>query len=464
MKITFHGAAKNVTGSKHLLETDGKKILLDCGLFQGHKDEVEELNRNFPFDPKELDYIVLSHAHIDHSGLIPYFVRMGFHGKIICSSATKDLVAIMLLDSGKIQEHDAEYMNAKNERHGVQAAPIEPLYTEEDVKKSLECFVCVNYNSVFDLSPNVTVTFKDAGHILGSSIIEIHQKEEDKILIFTGDLGRKGLPILRDPTQIDHADFLITESTYGNRMHDSVEGMENEVETVVKDTLKKGGKILIPAFSVGRTQEIVYLLHLLWDAGRIPKIPIYVDSPLSKKATEVFTLHSECYDMETFQNFLYNQHSPFSFGNLHYIQDVEESKKLNESNEPCIIISSSGMCENGRILHHLKRALPDSRNTVLIVGYMAQGTLGRRLIEKEKVVNIHGLPREVRAQIKVLNSFSAHADKDELFEFATHIQGLKKVFLVHGEEDQMIPYAERLRTEGHIPDVYIPAIHQTFTL
>lgn len=464
MNITFHGAARMVTGSKHLLEVDGLRILLDCGMFQGHDEEVKALNTSLPVDPKSLDYIVLSHAHIDHSGLIPYFIKQGFKGQVICTLATKDLVSIMLEDSGKIQEHDAEFMNEKNERHHLNKPLIEPLYTADDAIASGKYFLGVNYNSSYDLSPNVTVTFQDAGHILGSSIVEIRDNAQGKKLVFTGDLGRKGLPILKDPVQIHDADYLITESTYGNRVHETVGDMEISIKKVVADTVARGGKIIIPSFSVGRTQEIVYLLHLLWEKKEIPAIPIYVDSPLSKKATEVFQRHPECYDAETYESFLMDSVNPFGFQNLTYISEVADSIALNDLHHPAIIISSSGMCENGRILHHLKKNLPNPNNTILIVGYQAQGTLGRRLVEGASEVTIHGKIRPVEAEVIVLNSFSAHADKDELFEFATHIQGLKKVFLVHGEEAQSLPFAERLKTEGHIPEVEVPSRGQSFVL
>lgn len=462
MHITFHGAARIVTGSKHLLEVDGLRILLDCGMFQGHDEEIRALNTKLPVHPGSLDYIVLSHAHIDHSGLIPYFIKQGFKGKIICTLATKDLVGIMLEDSGKIQEHDADFLNDKIERHHLNKEKVTPLYDALDAKNSEKYFLGINYNSTFDLSKNVTVTFQDAGHILGSSIVVIEDKEHGKKLVFTGDLGRKGLPILKDPVQITDANYLITESTYGNRVHETVEGMEESIKKVVTETIARGGKVIIPSFSVGRTQEIVYLLHLLWEKKQIPVVPIYVDSPLSQKATEVFQRHPECYDSETYEEFLLDSVNPFGFQSLTYVSEVRDSIAINELHTPAIIISSSGMCENGRILHHLKKTLPDPRNTILIVGYQAQGTLGRRLVDGAGEVFIHGKMRRVEADVVVLNSFSAHADMDELFSFATHIKGLEKVFLVHGEEDQSLPFAERLRSEGQIKEVYVPHLGEGF--
>lgn len=466
MKLTFFGAARIVTGSKHLLEVDGKRILLDCGMFQGKAIEAAEKNKKFLFDPASIDFVVLSHAHIDHSGLIPYLVKEGFKGKIVCTYATRDLVEILLEDSAEIQEHDAEFQNDKRARHGtaLDIPVIEPLYTVDDAKAAMLQFEGTQYETPMELTPNVTVTFYDAGHILGSSIVVLEDKGEQKKVVFTGDLGRKGLPILKDPVQIQEGDILITESTYGNRKHDTVKDMENDVARVITDTVKRGGKVIIPAFSVGRTQEMIYILHNLWDQGKVPQVPVYIDSPLSTDATEVFTKHPECYDSDMFEKFLSKSHSPFHFKNLNYIRTVEQSKRLNDMHEPCIIISSSGMIENGRIVHHVKKALPDHRNTIMTIGYMAEGTIGRRLIDGENPIWIHGKPRNRAAEVVVLNSFSAHADKDELFAFAANIKGLKKAFLVHGEESQSLPYAEELKQKANIPEVIVPRLGESFEI
>lgn len=457
MHLLFYGAAETVTGSKHLITIRGHKILLDCGMFQGRLENIRELNTNFPYEPKTVDYLILSHAHIDHSGLIPYFVKRGFKGTIFATHATKDLAEILLRDSAEIQMGDAEFMNKRIDKMHLDQPYLEPLYITPDVEATMKQFQGLAYAETHMIVDEIYVTFYDAGHILGSSIVVLEDKKEGKKLVFTGDLGRKGLPILKDPVQISDADILLTESTYGNRKHDTVENMEDDVSKVISDTIGRGGKVLIPAFSIGRTQELIYLLHLLWNKGKMPRVPIFVDSPLSTDATEIFIRHPECYDKETFDAFLLQEQNPFHFSNVTYIRSVEESKALGERTEPCIIISASGMCENGRVLHHLKKILPDYRNTVMAVGYMAQGTIGRRLIEGDKQVTIHGKPREVHATIKALNSFSAHADKDELMSFAAGIKGLKHIFLVHGETEQSIPLAEEMRKLPGVQDVTIAA-------
>lgn len=461
MKLTFYGAARKVTGSKHLIEEDGKRILLDCGMHQGPNSREENLS--FPFDPKSIDIIVLSHAHIDHSGLIPYIVKQGFTGKIYTTYATLDLVRIMLLDSAEIQEHDADFFNERRKRHNINTPEAVPLYTTEDVETAMKQFEGYQYESSFMITEHLEVTFKDAGHILGSATVTLRNTVTEKVLVFTGDLGRKGLPILKDPTLIDHADYLITESTYGDREHSSVDGMEDEVAEVIKKTYDRGGKIIIPAFSIGRTQEMIYILHKLWDSKKIPELPIYIDSPLATDATEIFTKHPECYDQETFQEFLMRAHNPFHFRNLKYVRTVDESKSLNDIHTPCIIISASGMIENGRIVHHVKKALPDHKNTIMVIGYMAEGTIGRELIEGKSPIMIHGKERHVAAEVTVLNSFSAHADKHELLEFAKHIKGLQKIFLVHGEEDQQKAFQATLQREV-VKEVYVPAPGDSFTL
>lgn len=457
MHFLFYGAAQTVTGSKHLVTIRGHRILLDCGMFQGRMENIREMNATFPYEPASVDYLLLSHAHIDHSGLIPYFVKQGFTGTIFATHATKDLAEILLEDSAEIQVGDAEFMNMRIEKKGLDMEPIVPLYEPADAAAAMKQFQGLSYNERHHIVDDIYVTFVDAGHILGSSTIILEDEKEGKKLVFTGDLGRKGLPILKDPVQVESADILITESTYGNREHDDVESMEEDVASVVSKTIERGGKVLIPAFSIGRTQEIIYILHKLWDQKKIPTVPIFVDSPLSSDATGIFIRHPECYDKETFEEFLLQEKNPFHFSNINYVRSVEESKRLNERKEPCIIISASGMCENGRVLHHLKKALPDHRSTVMCIGYMAQGTLGRKLIEGEKEVMIHGKPRQVHADVVKMNSFSAHADKNELMDYAAHIQGLKHIFLVHGEVEQSEPLAEEMRQLPGIESVTVVA-------
>lgn len=457
MHLLFYGAAETVTGSKHLVTIRNTKILLDCGMFQGRLENIHELNANFPYEPSSVDYLILSHAHIDHSGLIPYFVKRGFSGTIFATHATKDLASVLLADSAEIQLADAEFMNKRIEKMHLDMKPLEPLYIPPDVDNALRHFQGLAYAETHLITDEIYLTFYDAGHILGSSVVVLEDRKEGKKLIFTGDLGRKGLPILKDPVQVTEGDVLLMESTYGNREHDTVKNMEEDVASVISRTIGRGGKVLIPAFSIGRTQEIIYILHRLWNAGKLPAVPIFVDSPLSSNATEIFIRHPECYDKETFDQFLLQEQNPFHFSNINYLRTVDESKALNERKEPCIIISASGMCENGRVLHHLKQILPDSRNSVLCVGYMAQGTIGRRLIEGDKQVTIHGKPRQVQADIVPLNSFSAHADKFELLAYAAAIKGLKQIFLVHGETEQSIPLAEELRKLPGIEKVTIAA-------
>jgi metallo-beta-lactamase family protein len=457
MKIQFLGAARTVTGSMHVLTINGHRILLDCGLFQGRRQESFERNRNLPFDPKNIDTMILSHAHIDHSGNIPMLVKHGYQGNIYTTSATRDLCSAMLRDAAYIQEHDAAYINKKRARAGE--PPIEPLYTVTDAVNSLQHFMGVGYERPFPVVPGVTATFYDAGHILGSAIVDLDVEEGDRRFrfAFSGDLGRRDLPILRDPTYIEPVDYFITESTYGNRLHNPPDAAEVELRRVVNETYQRGGKIIVPAFSVGRTQEIVYALHRLSTARKIPELDIYVDSPLSTNVTEIFRLHPECYDQET-HDFLSTSgdRDPFGFYRLRYIREVEDSKALNFLREPAVIISASGMCENGRILHHLKNNVEDARNTVLIVGWQAPHTLGRRLVERQPKVHIFGQEYALRANVEIISGFSAHADRDELLDYTSHLNGrLKHVFVVHGEEEAALALAEGIREQG-VPHVLVP--------
>ncbi|MBT7703641.1 MBL fold metallo-hydrolase [Candidatus Peregrinibacteria bacterium] len=466
MKLTSHGAAGGVTGSKHLLEVNGKRILLDCGMFQGRRKEAKELNHKFPFDPKSIDVVVLSHAHIDHSGSLPRLVKLGYDGPIFTTFATRDFCNYMLLDSAYIQEREAEYINKKKLKKGEPM--VEPEYTQEDVIEALHQFHGIGYKRAYHIAPGVKVTLYEAGHILGSAVVYLEIDDEEdgqhKTILFSGDLGRRGLPILKNPYQVEKADYYITECTYGNRFHEAITDVDNKVADIVNRTVQKGGKLIIPAFSLGRTQEIVYTLHHLFAKKRIPHdLPIIVDSPLSGNVTEVFKAHVMDFDEEARNEFLRNQENPFGFGRLHYTRNVEESKALNNSRVPMIIISASGMCEHGRILHHLRNNLDDPKNGVLIVGYMAQHTLGRKLVEGQKEVNIFGEPHQVRAEINIIDAFSAHADRSDLLDYAVKIKGLKKVFLVHGEEEQALSFKESLAENG-ITNVEIPQPQQTFTL
>jgi metallo-beta-lactamase family protein len=455
MRIFFAGAARTVTGSQHLLEFDGKRLLLDCGLYQGRRQESNERNRNLPYDPRGVDAMVLSHAHIDHAGNVPSLVKQGFRENIFCTPATRDLCSVMLRDAAHIQEADAEFINRK-QRHELQE-PIVPLYTEADVLQALSHMRTLDYHRPAAVLPGVTCTLFDAGHVLGSVIVQLDiDRAPDRLrLVFSGDLGRRNMAILRDPEIPESPDVLLLESTYGDRLHSPMSGMEEQLAAVVNRAVQRKGKILVPSFSLERTQEFVYALHRLTDRGAIQKIPIYVDSPLSVRITEVFKLHPECFDEET-RVFLHQNGDPFGFENLRYISDAEDSKALNGQEGPMMIISASGMCEAGRILHHLRNAVEDERNLVLIIGFQAEHTLGRRIAEREPMVKIFGVERALEAEVVVMDAFSAHADRDDLLDFVTRCRGnLRKTFVIHGEESQSLALAKRL-TELGIPEVQVP--------
>lgn len=457
MKIRFAGAAQTVTGSMHLLEINNKKILLDCGLFQGHRKESYRRNRNFPFNPSTIDAVILSHAHIDHSGNIPHLVKAGFRGPIYTTHATAHLANIMLLDSGHIHESDAEYLNKKRTRQGK--PPIEPLYTQEEAARVAQYFQGLNYQERFTPIPDVEGHLADAGHILGSAavVLDINENGQEFRLWFSGDVGRPGLLLIRDPVFPKNADYLIMESTYGDKVKRIPAEAFTELKKVVKETIARGGKVIIPAFAVGRTQELVYSLHKMIEAGDIPEIPVFVDSPLAIRASHIFQQHPECFDAET-QEFVANdQHqSALGFNKLSYTRTVAESKAINYVQEPFVVISASGMAEAGRILHHLKNHIGDSRNTILIVSWQAPHTLGRRLAEREKEVRIFGETYQRRAQIATIGEYSAHAGQDLLTEYTLSTQNkLKKVFLVHGEPRGAKPLQERLLREG-ISEVLYP--------
>ncbi|MBI1999621.1 MAG: MBL fold metallo-hydrolase [candidate division NC10 bacterium] len=457
MRIFFAGAARSVTGSQHLLEFDGTRLLLDCGLYQGRRQEANERNRHLPFDPRQVDAMILSHAHIDHSGNIPTLVKQGFRGSITCTPATRDLCSVMLRDAAHIQEADADFLNRK---HADQLQePVVPLYDEADVLKALKQFRSLDYHQPAPVLPGVTCTFLDAGHVLGSAIVQLDiDRAPDRLrLVFSGDLGRRNMAILRDPEAPEAPDVLVLESTYGDRLHSPLAGMEADLAAVINRTVARKGKILVPSFSLERTQEFVYALHRLTLRKAIPPLPIYVDSPLSVRITEIFKLHPECFDEETLA-FMRKNGDPFGFDNLTYVSNVEDSKALNDREGPMMILAASGMCEAGRILHHLRNSIEDARNTILIIGFQAKNTLGRKIVERQPVVRIFGVERSLEAEVVVMDAFSAHADRDDLLEFVTGCRWkLRRVFLVHGEEEQMLPLGERLTRMG-IPDVHAPML------
>jgi metallo-beta-lactamase family protein len=468
MQIEFHGAVRTVTGSQHLINVNGRKILLDCGLFQGSRKKSYERNQKLPYDASQVDVLILSHAHIDHSGNIPNLVKSGFQGDIVCTYATRDLCSIMLRDSAKIQSYDVEYLNKKRLRKGL--APLEPYYTMEDVVESLKLFIGIGYERRYHVMPGVDLTFYDAGHILGSAIVALDIEDEEMKrsvrLVFSGDLGRPDRVILRDPTFIEEADILLVESTYGNREHEPAPETLDKLESVVNQTYSQGGKLIVPAFAVGRTQELVYGLHKLVHARDIPhKLPVYVDSPLAIDATGIYRLHPEAYDQEVFDFLADDVHAdPFGFDMMTYTRTTNQSKELNFLRKPAVIISASGMCEAGRILHHLKNNIEDPHNTILIVGWQAPNTLGRRIVEKQPRVRIFGDEYDLRARVVTINGFSAHAGRSELLAWTDHInQRPKHTFVVHGEPDASEALADGLRGQGY-PEVHVPELGQRFTV
>lgn len=448
LSIQFLGGLENVTGSMHLVEADGKKILLDCGLYQGRRDESYEINRHFPFDGTSLDGMVLSHAHIDHSGNIPNLVRSGFRQPIYATEATKDLCHHMLLDSGHIQEEDIRFVNKIHRKKGL--LPRFPLYTQEDAKMSLKYFFERSYEKPFPVTEGITCTFYDAGHVLGSAIpvLNILEKGRSIRLAYAVDLGRNSLPILKDPVIPERLDYLVIESTYGGRLHDDIQKAKAKLKSVVEKTIQKGGKVIIPTFALERTQEVVYYLNELIREGDLPSIPIYVDSPLASNLTEIFRSHPECLD-EPSRAMLEKGEDPFGAERVVYIRDSEDSKELNRRSGPMVVVSASGMCESGRILHHLKNSIEDPRNTILVVGFMAKNTLGRKIVEREETVKIFGEPYRLRAEVSTLNAFSGHADQGELVEFVSRCgENLKQIFIVHGERLQGEAFQEALRGRG----------------
>lgn len=455
MKITFCGAAETTTGSQHLIEVNGSRILLDCGLYQGRRDESNDRNRHFPFDPATLDSVVLSHAHIDHSGNLPSLVRKGFRGNIYATFATRDLSQIMLADAAHIQAQDAKWLNKRRLKAGK--SPLEPLYSKIDAEECVRQFVTIGYERSISIADGVSLTFIDAGHILGSAqvVLDLVEGGKKRRLLFSGDVGRGDNEILRNPVDPEDVDLLIMESTYGNREHELPAQANDLLSEILVRALDKRGKVIIPAFAVERTQQLIYVLHRLAEAGRLPDVPIYVDSPLAVGATEIFRLHPECFNDEVYQ-FLFEKRDPFGFENLSLIRKVSESKALNDLDEPAIIISASGMCEAGRILHHLRNHIGDPKNTVLFVGYCAEHTLGAKIRRGDDEVSILGDPFEVRADVQILDSFSGHADRSELIDYFDRMGGKKeRVFLVHGEKEQAHSLSAALK-ERHSGRIEVP--------
>ena len=464
MRINFHGAAHTVTGSQHLLEVNGHRLLLDCGLYQGRRADTYARNLTFAYDPRSVDAVILSHAHIDHCGNLPNLVKRGYEGPIYAVPATVDLTTIMLADSGRIQESDAAFVNKKRLARGEE--PIDPLYTEVDAQHAAGLFRGVDYGQAFEPVPGVIARFIEAGHILGSAAISLEIEEMGRTVRFwfSGDIGRYELPLLRDPVLPEDVDYLLMECTYGDKPHDDPMAAFEEFHEIVARTIKRGGKVIIPAFAVGRTQELVYHLNMMMYANSLSPVPVFVDSPLAVNASNVFTKHPECFDAETRWFVQQARHPALDFKMLTYVQSVEESKALNERKDPMIIISASGMAETGRILHHLKNNIENPLNTVCIVSWQAPNTLGRRLADREKQVRIFGEPYTVKAEIATIGGLSGHAGQDLLTKYALNVRdSVKKVFLVHGEAMPAAALTQKL-WEGNLREVYYPELHSTAEL
>jgi metallo-beta-lactamase family protein len=464
MRVQFFGATRTTTGSLYLFEINDSRLLLECGLFQGKRGESIERNRRFPFDPRSVDVVVLSHAHIDHCGNLPNLCRQGFEGNICCTFATRDLAAIMLEDSAEIQRDDAIFVSKKRAKSGL--PPVEPLYTAMDADRAVRQFVGINYDRPFPVCDGVAVTFVDAGHILGSAqvVLDVRENGIKFRYLFSGDVGRGHDDILRDPVGVEEVDYLQVESTYGGREHSAKANANAEVGQLVRETLQNKGKVIIPSFSVGRTQQIVYTLHQLTLANQLPRVPIYVDSPLSVNATEVYRLHPECFN-ESIYKFLRERENPFGMENLTYIREVAHSMKLNELKDPAIIISASGMAEAGRIRHHLANHIGNPANLILFIGYCAEHTLGAQIMSGQTPVNIFGEPHAVRARIASLDAFSGHADKNELRRYVEAIGGkIKKISVIHGEESQALAFGETLRVLKPRAEVIVPEYQQVLEI
>lgn len=464
MHIQFFGAAQYVTGSKHLITTQkGTKVLLDCGLIQGRMEGRDDLNRHFGFEPHDVDYLILSHAHIDHSGLIPRLVKQGFRGIIFAHPATISLCEIMLLDSAHIQTEDLKRINKR--RSNRDEEPLDALYDVEDVERALDLMQPVGYDEHVKIDKELSFYFTDAGHLLGSCAVhlDIHEQTKRTKLTFTGDIGKYGDPILRDPQPFRQCDILICESTYGDRLHPKIKDSEAELLSIVKQTcVEQKGKLIIPAFSVDRTQELVYALDQMANEGKLPNIKVYVDSPLSTKATQVIRAHEECYN-EEFVQYIHADPDPFGFKNLTYVSDVEQSKAINDSSEPCIIISASGMAEAGRVKHHISNNIENPNTTILLVGYCTPESLGGQLKAGNEVVRIFGENRSVKAQVRSLEYYSSHADYEEIFTYlkSQNKSKIRQTFLVHGEKDVQEVFKQKLEAKG-FSNIFIPALGDQF--
>ncbi|MDR3094865.1 MAG: MBL fold metallo-hydrolase [Bacteroidales bacterium] len=465
MKIQFLGAAQEVTGSKHLITLDnGTKILMDCGMYQGKGLATDGMNRKLGFNPSDIDYLLLSHAHIDHSGLIPYIHKEGFHGQILSTPATRDLCAIMFADAAIIQESDTRDFNRKRAKQGL--PPVEPLFTGKDAAACMQNFVTVAYGKTFQLCPQVKMRFYDTGHLLGSAAIylTITENGKDTTVCYTGDVGRYDKLILREPQTFPQADYILCESTYGDRLHTNMTNAEQELLDVTVETcVQKRGKLIIPSFAIGRCQEIVYSFDRLKNKQLLPNIHIYVDSPLAMSATHIFRMHPECLNKEL-REYMMTDPDPFGFDKLHYVRSKDESKHINDYSTPCVIISASGMMEAGRVKHHLAHNLPNPKNTVLAVGYCAPPTLGAKILRGDKRVSIHGLYYNVNADVRRIESYSAHGDYNELTRYLScqNPQAVKKLFLVHGEKEAQETFGEHLSGKGF--DVTIPKLEDSYTL
>ncbi len=466
MKLKFCGAAREVTGSKILLTTGlGKRILLDCGMFQGKGLETDAMNRDLGFDPEFIDHIILTHAHIDHSGLIPYVYKLGFRGSIVCSNATRDLCSIMLADTAYIQENDTKTFNKRRIKKGLPI--VTPLFTQEDAKDCMKLFIGVPIDMKFTIDSNIKVKFTNTGHMLGSGVANLYITENGKTtrIAYTGDIGRPSNRILAPPKPFPQADILITESTYGDRLHEDLVRADQALLDVVNHTcVEKKGKLLIPSFSVGRTQEVVYSLNKFFNEGKLPRVEIFVDSPLSVNATTIFRMHPECFNKEVL-NVMETDSDPFGFNSLTYISRQQDSKKLNEYDKPCIIISASGMMEAGRIKHHLANNISDPRTTILVVGYCSPVTLGARIARGDKEVSIFGTVHKVNAEVISIDSFSGHGDYNEMIDFLNcqNKNEIRKTFLVHGDYETQVNYSARLKEAG-FNNIDIPSPKQEYTI
>jgi metallo-beta-lactamase family protein len=465
IKFYSHGACREVTGSKHFLEIDGRLLQIDSGMFQGRRAEAYQKNQQLPFAPATVSAIILTHAHFDHSGALPIMIKKGFSGNIHATSATRDVTQIILLDSAYIQQKDFEYIQEKAAKHPERGLTLyQPLYSAEEAVRTMENFVTNNYRRKFRPLEGVEAEFCDAGHILGSAMV--HLTIQNRLRIgFSGDLGRRDLPIIRDPETMPAMDYLVLEGTYGNRLHKSIGLAKEELAAVIHKAKSRAGKVIIPAFTIERTQELIYLIHVLQKEDKIPILPIFIDSPMAVNATAIFKIHPECFDEETRQQFIFTNIDPFGFDNIHYVVSTAESKEINSFSGPAIIISASGMAESGRILHHLSRHIENPANIVAIVGYMAEHTLGRKLVERAPEIKIFGRSYKVKAEIATLNAFSGHADYAETIEWLSRHdwKRLKKIFLVHGEEEALKNLKSELLHLG-IPQVEIVSYGDNFEL